>query len=147
MSRNLQTRNLRPHLHTEQQLNDHVDAISEEELTQGHPQSQLEDEQVVTNPMTRPVVPSRGGRANIAQSRQQQVPPNAVASSSARRRKHLGPNAPSKPTAPHRPNVQFNHGTAVASSSVPRQPMVSKETMIGANKATTSRLWDFMPFQ
>ncbi|MED6200386.1 hypothetical protein PIB30_084566 [Stylosanthes scabra] len=85
--------------HEEQQLHNHVDGISEEDLTQGHPKLQPEDDvkfattrspQPDTNLRVRTIAPSRGGKTNIAPSRhvvrarQQQAPPNAVASSYAR---------------------------------------------------------------
>ncbi|MED6165527.1 hypothetical protein PIB30_100376, partial [Stylosanthes scabra] len=108
--------------------------------------------QLDANPRTRPTTLSRGGKTNIAQSRQQQTPLSAATSSSVRtggfrakipivrhpafmRSALIGPLvAPQRPNAPFRPpqsrpRTQFNHGAANASSSVPTQDMVSKETM------------------
>ncbi|MED6221357.1 hypothetical protein PIB30_053658 [Stylosanthes scabra] len=172
--------------HEEQQLHNHVDGVSEEDLTQGHPQLQPKDEQPPSREGRTNITPSRRGRTNIApsrhaaQSRQQQAPPNAVASSSARKgafRTKMPivrppafmrsaptdplqgrPNAPMKSVAHNRPNppfrppqsrlnAQVNHVSAGASSCGPRQPMVSKETMIEVSKTTISRFSDFMPSQ
>ncbi|MED6183864.1 hypothetical protein PIB30_041794 [Stylosanthes scabra] len=140
----------------------------EEELTQGHPQSQPQEEQSLGGRSTSEV------RQATAASHQPQSGKGSPASSVRKggfrakmpiRKKaypkaasEVRPSAPSmpathpRPNAPfrapqHKPNVSTSRGPTVGGSNVTMPPRVSLETMSGASKATTSRFQDFMPTQ